>query len=296
MFTDTEHVTPKGHTTATLCRPDVVARCVFTQLHWAEFEATVEIESKGKKLKDRMGQGATYTSFLLQARPDLNSVLGLYVDKAGLVFMISDAEGVKQTDMVSWKDLDSAKLLQAFITRLYSPHDTMVDPTVERVQGNPGSFNVKLALQGGGETTCFGYPHCISHAAFGRRTTIFIEKDSPTKIDGKPIHVIKEQYREPNHRFDEPMIINHIHRDGPFPGVIQLVHYEDVKDSKGTEISSGTRNKVRLTEKDWGTPFMDIKTPREALLICYDLLESESAMCCFLYISDHLISYTLPIH
>jgi len=242
-----------------------------------------------------MGQGATYTSFLLQARPDRNSVPGLYVDKSGLLFMITNAEGVQRTDMVPWTDPESAKLLYAFITRLYTPHDTMVDPTVERVQDEPGIFNITLTLEDNSKLRCLRYPHCISHAAFGRRTTIFIKKASPTKINGQPIYVIKEQYREPDHRFDEPTIVNHIHKTGPFPGVIQLIHYEEVKTSEGANVSSGKRNKVRLVETDWGTPFMDIKTPREVLRACYDLLESEFATYCFLTIFDPSISYSLPI-
>jgi len=48
IFESTGSSTPKGHTTATLCRPDVIARRTSEQLHWADFEATIEIESKGK--------------------------------------------------------------------------------------------------------------------------------------------------------------------------------------------------------------------------------------------------------
>lgn len=151
-----------------------------------------------------MGQGTTFASFLLRARPDCNSVLGLYVDKLGLVFMITNAEGVQRTDMVSWKDPDSAKLLYAFITRLYTPHDTMFDPTVERVQGEPGVFHIILTLEDNSRVRCLHYPHCISHAAFGRHTTIFIKKAFPIEICGQPIHAIKEKYREANDRFDEP--------------------------------------------------------------------------------------------
>jgi len=135
-------------------------------------------------------------------------VLGLYVDKLGLVFMITNADGVQRTNMVSWKDPDSAKLLYAFITRLYTSHDTMVDPTVERVQGDAGVFNIMLALEDGSRVRCLHYPHCISHTAFGRCTTIFIKKAFPIEICGQPIHVIKEQYREANDRFDEHSIIN----------------------------------------------------------------------------------------
>ena len=87
----------------------------------------------------------------------------------------------------------------------------------------------------------------------------FIKKALPIDICGQPIHIIKEQYREVNDRFNEPTIINHIHEDGPFPGVIQLIHHEVVKIPEGTEISSGKRSKIRIIEKDWGTPFTDIR-------------------------------------
>jgi len=105
-----------------------------------------------------MGQGTTFASFLLQARPDRNSVLGLYVDKLGLVFMITNAEGVQRTDMASWKDPDSAKLLYAFITRLYTPHERMIDPTVERVQGEPRVFDIIITLEDGSRVRCIHYP------------------------------------------------------------------------------------------------------------------------------------------
>jgi hypothetical protein len=54
------------------------------------------------------------------------------------------------------------------------------------------------------------------------------------------------------------------------------VHSEDVKWSDGTSVCSGDRYKKRIGLVEYGKPFMDLKTPLEALKAIFDLLESES--------------------
>ena len=54
-----------------------------------------------------------------------------------------------------------------------------------------------------------------------------------------------------------------------------MVHSEDVKGDGGTPVRSGERYKKRIGLAEYGKPFMDLKTPLEALKAIYDLLESE---------------------
>jgi len=110
-----------------------------------------------------------------------------------------------------------------------------------------------------------------------------------------PNIVIKEQYIEPSRRFREGPILNKIHEDKYFPGVVRLHHHEEVKNDDqeisleseveglGLKLESeveglglkAKRVKTRLVLKDRGTPLEKVGTMRELLMGVYDLLEGE---------------------
>jgi hypothetical protein len=77
----------------------------------------------------------------------------------------------------------------------------------------------------------------------------------------------------------EGPILEQIHKDGRFPGVVGLNSWNYVTNKKNEKVSvqrSGMiRSKTRLILDGKGTPLMDVKTPRELLMGIYDLLESE---------------------
>ena len=65
-------------------------------------------------------------------------------------------------------------------------------------------------------------------------------------------------------------------RTEEIPGVVvHLVHSGDVIQSDGAPVCSGGRQKKRVGLVEYGKPFMDLKTPLEALKVIYYLLESE---------------------
>jgi len=111
--------------------------------------------------------------------------------------------------------------------------------------------------------------------SMGGRTTVL------ARLDGSSSIVIKEQFVNTVHGFTEGPILEEIHKDGRFPGVVGLDGWEYVINGDKKVSVKHKRmklSKIRLILKDKGTPFMDVKTPRELLMGIYDLLESECAL------------------
>lgn len=99
---------------------------------------------------------------------------------------------------------------------------------------------------------------------------------NPALLNGVAITVIKDQYCRRGHRFNEVVVLQHVQDGDEVPGVVHMVHSEDVERDDGTPVCSGDRYKKRISLAEYGKPFMDLKTPLEALKAIYDLLESES--------------------
>ena len=59
------------------------------------------------------------------------------------------------------------------------------------------------------------------------------------------------------HRFNEAEVLRHVH----------FAHSEDVIKSDGTPVCSGGRQKKRIGLVEYGRPFMNLKTPLEALKV-----------------------------
>ncbi|KAG8810240.1 hypothetical protein FRB91_003840 [Serendipita sp. 411] len=99
--------------------------------------------------------------------------------------------------------------------------------------------------------------------------------------NGLSATVIKEQYIEEGRRFNEGKLLEIIHEKGVFPGVVRVGTYGPVED-QGSRISithtpdggrTIVRYKTRLVLKDKGIPLSKVKTIRQLLMCCYDLLE-----------------------
>jgi hypothetical protein len=274
--------------TGTKCRPDFVAikRAHETPTDdktliklekvadWSHCEATGEIRSKGQSLEDCELQGASYTNFLLQARPDLTNVLGIFLQKDGFRLAVSNACGVAYLNTVEWDHASAAPILYAWIYRLYNPFQ---DLDIDRIVSGP---EITFTIRTDGET----HQSCKLTkvgTAFGRRTTIFEVPDTN--------FVIKIQYIEKERRFLELKILKKIHEEGPFPGVVRIkvpaVTQSEAKEvvvklDRRVKANNGefktvtvTRQKTCLVMVDRGIPLMDAETPRDALIALYDLLE-----------------------
>jgi hypothetical protein len=269
-------IKPKDHPTKTKCCPAIVAvrdyggpQTPLEKITWTHVEATGEEDFEQPKAEAEAQESAN-TTYHLQARPDLVSVVGILIGTSDFKLFFSNACQVYRTTAIEWTDAVASQLLCAWMWRLHHPE---LDPTIAvNLKTSPPTFIVK---------TSDGQEYdqlVILHAgeSIGRRSTILARVDSSSGI------IIKEQYIERGDGFREGPILNQIHEDGQFPGVIGLNHYEYAKDdNKRISIKHRTnkakvvRSKVRLILKGRGVRLIDVKTPRVLLMGMYDLLESE---------------------
>jgi hypothetical protein len=257
---------------------------LYSGFHWSHIEATGEIQSAGETEKEGQLHGASYTEFLLRARPDLTSVLGIYVNENGFRLAFSNACGVAYMKLLKWENESAAEILCAWISRLYNPfeaHDTDRIVSEKKV-----TFKLRY-----GDNTYKGCKLLAGGTAFGRRTTIF---EVPTSRKKK--RIIKDQYIELERRFSELEALTGIHGEATFPGVVRFVlptttpeEVEPIvveqnrivrKESGGYETKTETRKKTRLMLVDRANPLVNAKTPQEALIAIYDLLEGEKFGLC----------------
>jgi hypothetical protein len=236
-------------------------------LHWSHLEATGE-EDSGHSLDAGEAQAGAYTAYHLRARPDLVSVVGIFVYEVEFKLFLSNACRVYHTSAIKWNSPEALQLLYAWMWRLYHPE---VDSTIKISMTTPHTFTVgdydQLTVIHAGES-------------IGRRTIVLAQ------LDGEYDTVIKEQYIEDSCRYLEGPILERIHKDGRFPGVVLLDRWSHVVNNNGTKVSvehrhEVMRSKMRLVLKAEGTRLMDVKTPRELLMGIYDLLEGEWAISFF---------------
>ena len=228
---------------------------------WDELESVVEFVSEGTTVGKGTQQGAAYTSYLLQQRPDRVAVCGLYISLRHFSLILVDAANVYST-ILNWDDELARRLLLRVLYYVKDPPQSMIDPTVTR--NSDGTFTVKTKAQ--------VYERCILQSCghpTGRRTVIF-------RCNGD---VIKEQYQRAAATDLEKNILDRAHKDGEMPGVVRVKSFELVKRDGGTSVECGMgswkREKVRFVLQDEGTPFMEITTPYEALMTVWDVLEGK---------------------
>jgi hypothetical protein len=236
--------------------------------HWSALEATGELLS-GTDKEDSRNKTAAYTYFLLQARPDMVTVLGIYVDATGFRLVASNACGAFDTNTLKWEERSTRLLLCAWIWRLYEPVvDRSITAKIERDKLPTFDIRVDGTL----------YKNCTIQSAgtaIGRRTIVFACPNLEI--------MIKEQYIEKARRFGEGPILKKIHEKGTFPGVVRPGWYGVVEES-GEESSEKElvvkwqeeeRKKTRLVLLDKAPSILEAKTVGEVLVAMYDLLESE---------------------
>jgi hypothetical protein len=308
-----ENTPPKDHATGTRCRPDFVAiripasggdapkrvtleekvipakptepKNATTKLTWSQLEATGEIRSTNES--NAIGQAASYTLYLLQARPDLVSVLGIYFDPASdpkkddhfLPFFTDAWNIIRPENSINVKASAAKDLLVAWIRRLYKPERSL---NIDRI----GDFPRKPTF-----TIEAGYPQAFSDCEIvsvgtgRRRSTIFANDEV----------VIKSQYLDTGRRFEESRILDHIHKT-EFPGVVRVLPVPPVQGpaTVETESNASVLRGSTVIVKEGGSshrgdneilhtllvlkdnvlrPFMNAETPLDALIAIYDLLE-----------------------
>jgi hypothetical protein len=258
---------------------------------WSQLETMGEIFSKRKTLTEAGEQAASYLYFLLQARPDLISVVGIfyYPKENQFALYFADAWNILHTKRFSVRSPTTKKLLVAWMRRLYNPERNPDITRMDDFHGTP-TFIINTRFPG-------RLPNCriMSVGSVRRRATIFT-----TTYNESPV-AIKSQYFKVGRRFEESKILCTIH-DGKveFPGVVRVLKGGGKESESGGIIVEGEpsdvekpANVTKPTDKDWldqrrgraqvlqtqlvledvEKPFMDVKRPLEALIAIYDLLE-----------------------
>ncbi|PVF98013.1 hypothetical protein CPB86DRAFT_873653 [Serendipita vermifera] len=285
---------PKGRT----MRPQRIRDLYDHRPQWSLLETIGEARFTGET---QTSHEISHTGFLLQARPDLTQVLGLYVKEEKFRLCVSNACGVANLEELTWNNPHAVSLLYAWMSRLYSPFR---DPDTIRNVTSESKITFQIRVNG---KTYRGCKLIKTGTAFGRRTTIF-------NVPSVKPFVIKYQYIEKDQQFLERKIISNIHAKGPFPGVVRIhatassqleaqvaitnhsrervlasskpkrvhcvpreprskpiiVKLEILR--KGRPVSL-ERQRIRLVMEDKGIPIMNVTTPRDALIALYDVLE-----------------------
>jgi len=262
------------HPTSTHSKPDVIAYNLnhYNRLneasvefqaefraHWPFIEMTVEFHSSGKSFNDRRCQAHSYAAYLLAARPDLESTLGILVEKDCMIVFICNSSGTKE---IKVQKPDCPSVLATIVKYLNEGQSKACAGSIIRTTADDHRATFTLCTSGGTFENCtlnrVGYP-------FGRRTNIFVTQ----AIDGdSPVRVIKEQRVRSTVRWTEKEILDRIHQGGAYPGVVRTKFFDQ-------DLTSAGRFKVQIGLLDKGTSFMDIDTPRKVLYALYDLLEGE---------------------
>jgi hypothetical protein len=269
---DRGSLAPAGHPTSTLARPDVV---IYQQEYsppdkehkvlWSSIEMAIEFHSAGKSYEKRWKQAITYALYLLEARPDLVSALGLLVESDSLEFFLCNAHGVWKLSLSEKEDY--LPLLRAVLSYLNEGQGENCDSTLSREKfNNEILFNVSVP-NGSTLTRYTGCSLRYSHDPFGRRPTVFIY-DPENGVNA--IRVIKDQYIRKNRRWTEKDILEKIHADDAYPAVVTMCFFGEIAKAR-----CGDRIRVRICLQDYGTDFLSLKTPREVIYALYDLLEGK---------------------
>jgi hypothetical protein len=108
-----------------------------------------------------------------------------------------------------------------------------------------------------------------SQRNIGKRSHIFYNTKSPAVVDRKPIRVLKDHYRHPNSFHSEASykFLHHSHAEETVPGVVKVMYSsKKVVRPEGFSVFAGSLMKTRMGLHQYDLSFMDIKTPREALM------------------------------
>jgi len=202
-------------------------------------------------------------------RPDRVAVLGLYISLHRFSLILIDATRVYYTTL-SWNDEPARKLLLRVLYYINDPPTSMIDPTITRKENR--TFTITNH-----DEVDRGYTIKSSARPTGHRTVVFQNEDSP-------FPVIKEQCLHCPPTATEAEILEHIilqqvHQPEEMPGVVRVPWCGLVKRADTSIIERGSgdrkRQKVRLVLLDEGIPFMEIRTPYDALVTAWDTLEGE---------------------
>jgi hypothetical protein len=259
--------------------------------YWGSIEMAIGYCPAGKSREKCLEEVISYVGYLLEARPDLVSALGLLVEPGSFSFLLCNTDGIKKLTVSTAED--HFPLFLAVMKYLNGGQEKNLDATMSR-ESDPLLFNIAVpngvASLGVPETERTIYKSCTlcrSHVPFGRRSSVF--KYQPNN-DVTAIRVIKDQYISKDHRWTEKDILDKIHASGTYPAVVRMCFAGTIP-----EAGCGDRIRVRIVLQDHGTDFLSLKTPRDVIYALYDLLEGRCsiASCGSVVISRYLVTRSL---
>ncbi|KAJ2929103.1 hypothetical protein H1R20_g7989, partial [Candolleomyces eurysporus] len=284
VFKSTPHDTQPKHVTDAESKPDMVAAFEKDWLSgkderkvpWGCIRLAGEDASKGKTKSGQMQQAATYLDLLLLARPDFKAAFGLLISEKEFQLLVGIAGDRVYKFTFQWTSRITRQVAYTLVYCLYD-FPTFQDSSIIMTHDKATricTYTFTLTVKNKEDSkpqqvSCSRFICRYAQGSFGTRTHVFVSESlDPPKVAGQPIRVIKDQLCRKDTRFNEVGILEAIHRDGPVPGVVELVHEEKISSSLVKN-----RETVRLGLKQEGDPFMSIKTPQEMLMVAYDALE-----------------------
>ena len=270
-FLDFHNSIPLCHPFEDLSRPDLIVVEGKPRGRVPYYKVVSVLECKPVN-QDGRAQVTSYMSLHMDARPDMPGVYGLWVGPEGYQVLWSDASGVTASPKSSW---DACELLAAYVYSLYYPpadhilfDQAITSPTTPRLGSNKPRWTIAGHLKD-------PYRACewiFTASSWGRRTNVWKHE-----IKGKGPVVVKVTYRDNKRRFEEEILIQKIHRNGIFPGVVRTlepaVHYQDITTPPSTY---SRRTKTRLIMGSYGESLLQAKSVKDLLMAIYDIVEGLS--------------------
>lgn len=250
------------------------------------YKVVTLVEVVARKEQGR-AQLAAYASQLLSARPDMPGTYMAWVSPEGYQILWSDASGVVASKFTLWTQIE---MLRAFVYSLYVPptshwlRDPSIFPIPEHLQpADHVLWNIKLKNPRCSFVAC---KHISSRSSWGRRTNIFKHEDA------SGIVIIKDTYRDTKQMYLEEELLDEIHQDGIYPGVVRPLFSLPDKgenlegealpdnvprtaplDDKESSERDATRVRARLLMGSYGKPLHQAKSVLDILKAFYDAIE-----------------------
>ena len=254
------------------------------------YQIVTIVECKPRN-KDGRSQLATYAFQLLEARPDLPGAYVAWAAPEGYQILWSDASGVVASEFTPWAQIE---MLGAFVYSLYDPpsshwlRDQSLKPM--RAKHQPSDevlWKIKLKEPRREFTKC---QSIFVGNSWGRRTNVFKHGN------GHDVAVIKDSYRDTKRRYLEEKLLDEIHEDGIFPGVVRPLFALPPEAKSGIELSkdktlprnvpttaplddkkvsrrSTARVKARLVMGSYGESLNEAQSVLDILKAIYDAIE-----------------------
>ncbi|CAL1717158.1 unnamed protein product [Somion occarium] len=234
-------------------------------------------------------QAISYTCQHLEARPDMPGVYAIFANAKGYKIIWSDASGVVSSPFMSW---NNQKLLEGYIRSLYFPPKKhhLWDPSISAPillpdpdpQASIDSRKVHWTIKYNNKKYENCIPLYVSRSTWGRRTAVFMFQENKGVFA-----VIKDAYRDDGRRFNEVTLLQDIHSEGIFPGVVRVIASGEVHTADGEAIGTARsavrgkihhRTKKRLIMGSRGSKFYAAKSVKDLLMAIFDALEVHRAL------------------